>query len=115
VFSSVVGGIGNCTTGACSFIGGGECNTVKGLYSSILGGQQNIAASIYTSIFGGQGNVACHPYSSVQGCNITSRMECAFHANRIVVTALPSSAVGLPIGAMWYDPADGNRVKYVSA
>jgi hypothetical protein len=40
-------------------------------------------------------------------------MSCAFHTNRLVVTQLPSSSAGLPSGALWYDPADSNRVKYV--
>jgi len=26
---------------------------------------------------------------------------------------LPSSSTGLASGSLWYDPADGNRVKYV--
>ena len=26
---------------------------------------------------------------------------------------LPSSSTGLKSGSLWYDPADGNRVKYV--
>jgi hypothetical protein len=49
----------------------------------------------------------------VAGCGITSSMACAFHANRIVVTQLPNSSSGLPSGALYYDPADGNTVKYV--
>jgi hypothetical protein len=33
--------------------------------------------------------------------------------NGLVLPILPSSSTGLRSGSFWYDPADGNRVKYV--
>ena len=32
---------------------------------------------------------------------------------RVYLYGLPSSQTGLSSGALWYDPSDGNRVKYV--
>jgi hypothetical protein len=112
---SITGSFRSTVTGCSSTISGGFCNTISGQFSSIQAGRNNTVSSAYSSIFGGEGNVACHSHAGIFGCDITSRMDCAFHTNRIVVTALPSSATGLPIGALWYDPADGNRVKFVSA
>ena len=31
----------------------------------------------------------------------------------LVLPVLPSSSVGLRPGSLWYDPSDGNRIKYV--
>ena len=113
--AGIFAGRSNVMTGEKSTIQGGQSNSVSGAFSSIQAGRNNTVSSAYSSIFGGEGNVACHSHSGIFGCDITSRMSCAFHTNRIVVTALPSSPTGLPVGAMWYDPADGNTVKYVSA
>jgi hypothetical protein len=91
----------------------GCSNVTSGVFSSIINGTSNCASACYAGVFGGQNNLASCVYSYVAGCGITSRMACAFHANRYVATNLPSSATGLPSGAFWYDPADGNSVKYV--
>lgn len=112
---SITGSIRSTVTGSNSTVSGGSCNIISGQFSSIQAGRNNTVSSAYSSIFGGEGNVACHTHSGIFGCDITSRMDCAFHTNRIVVTALPSSATGLPVGALYYDPADGNTVKFVSA
>lgn len=112
--AGILAGRGNTLTGDRSGIQGGCSNNISGGFSTIQGGANNTVSSEFSSIFGGQGNVACHPYSGIQGCDITSRMGCAFHTNRLVITDLPSSPTGLPIGALWYDPADGNTVKFVS-
>jgi len=114
-YGSIIGGARNTITGSHSSVSAGLCNTIAGQFSSIQAGRNNTVSSAYSSIFGGEGNVACHSHAGIFGCDITSRMDCAFHTNRIVVTALPSSATGLPIGALYYDPADGNTVKFVSA
>jgi len=121
-------GFCNCSTGCISLIAGGCCNSASGYFSAVIGGGQNQATGVYSlvgngltncatacyaSVFGGQSNVASCVYSGIFGCGITSRMACAFHANRYVATNLPSASAGLPSGALWYDPADGNRVKYV--
>jgi hypothetical protein len=52
-------------------------------------------------------------YSGAFGCAITSQMSCAWHVNRLWIGQLPSSSVGLPSGAVWYDAADNCRLKYV--
>jgi hypothetical protein len=142
-YGAIIGGSSNCITGYRSGIVAGEnnlvtcgnsgvfngmCNTVgatgaaiiagckntiSGTFSAILSGANNCAIGDYSTIFGGQLNSATCANSGVFGCGITSSMSCAFHTNRIVVTQLPSSSAGLPSGAMWYDPAAGNVVKYV--
>jgi hypothetical protein len=107
------GGAFNIVSSEDGSILAGRSNTVTGCRSSIIGGTTNNVSSCYSSILGGTNNTANQPYSAVFGCNITSSMACAFHTNRLVLTNLPNSSVGLPSGAVWYDPADGNRVKYV--
>ena len=111
---SITGSTRSTITGCLSTVSGGNCNIISSEYSSIQAGRNNTVSGAYSSIFGGEGNVACHSHSGIFGCDITSRMSCAFHSNRIVITDLPSSSAGLPVGAMWYDPSDGNTVKYVS-
>jgi hypothetical protein len=123
-----MGGGNNVGSGNNAFIGAGFCNnvtafssmvgsgcqsTASACYSSVVGGALNTASGIYSAVLGGKSNIASCAYSAVYGCGITSSMACAFHTNRIVVTQLPSSSAGLPSGAMWYDSADSNRVKYV--
>ena len=111
---SINGSVRSTVTGCNSTVSGGFCNIISSQYSSIQAGRNNTVSGAYSSIFGGEGNVACHTHAGIFGCDITSRMSCAFHSNRIVITDLPSSSAGLPVGAMWYDPSDGNTVKYVS-
>jgi hypothetical protein len=112
-YSSVLGGSSNTACLPYSAVFNGCCNVSAGSFSSVLAGANNCAIGDYSTIFGGQLNSATCANSGVFGCGITSRMSCAFHTNRIVVTQLPSSSAGLPSGAMWYDPAAGNVVKYV--
>lgn len=104
-------GHNNVLSGVCSYAFG-KSNTVSGIGSVALG-ISNITSGNFSAVFGGSNNISCLPYSGVYGCGITSSMSCAFHTNRLVVTQLPNSSAGLPSGALWYDPADGNRVKYV--
>jgi len=138
--SLISGGCLNVITGRSNFLGAmnastilnGLCNSICNVFDApgqgynLVHGCANIALNSYNTIFGasncatachsgvfGQNNIASCVYSYIAGCGITSRMACAFHANRYVATNLPSSATGLPSGAFWYDPADGNSVKYV--
>ncbi len=110
---SILAGRSNTVTGSRGSIINGTSNNVSGCCSGIFNGCCNVISSDFSSVLGGSNNNSCLPYSGIFGCAITSSMACAFHANRIVVTQLPSSASGLPSGALWYDPADSNRVKYV--
>lgn len=113
-----------------SVIGGGICNRVAGFgfysgifaggenqvstgYSAILGGSCNSVSSCFSSVLGGCANVANCEYSFIAGCGITSSMACAFHTNRLVLTNLPTSAAGLPAGAVWVDAGAGNVLKIV--
>jgi hypothetical protein len=109
----ILAGRGNTVTGCRSSVIGGESNNTSGSRSGISFGCCNLVSGDFSSIMGGSNNNSCLPYSGIFGCAITSSMACAFHANRLVVTQLPNSSSGLPSGALWYDPADGNRVKYV--
>jgi hypothetical protein len=103
----------NNVTAFSTMVGSGCQSTASANYASVVGGALNTASGIYSAVLGGKSNVASCAYSAVYGCGITSVMACAFHMNRIVVTQLPSASAGLPSGAMWYDPADGNRVKFI--
>lgn len=111
--SGILAGRGNTVTGRNGSVIGGESNNTSGTWSGISNGCCNLVSGDFSSILGGSNNISCLAYSGIFGCAITSSMACAFHANRIVVTQLPSSATGLTSGALYYDPADSNRVKYV--
>ena len=103
----------NNVTAFSTMIGSGCQSTASGCYSSVVGGALNTASGIYSAVLGGKSNIASCAYSGIYGCNITSVLACAFHANRYVATNLPDSSAGLPSGTLWYDPTDGNRVKYI--
>ncbi len=81
------------------------------LYSS--GGCNSISmdgnGNIYVGGFGA--NRIVH----IRTCNGGWGVQAKFDGlnNRIHFYFLPSSPTGLPSGAIWYDPADGNRLKYV--
>jgi hypothetical protein len=109
----ISGGVFNTVSVNHGSIMGSYCSTITGQSSTVIGGSSNNITSACSSILGGSNNNANQPYSGVFGCCITTSMACALHTNRIVVTQLPSSSAGLPSGAMWYDPAAGNVVKYV--
>lgn len=115
-FNVILGGCNNATYSSCySSLLGGACNQVNGAsqHSTVLGGFKNQVQSCYGAVLGGFCNFASHNYSVVMGCCITSSLECALHVNRIVAKSLPTSAAGLPSGAMWRDAAAGNVVKIV--
>ena len=109
----ISGGVFNTVSINHGSIMGSTSSTITGQSSTIIGGSSNNITSACSSVLGGSSNNANQPYSAVFGCGITTSMACAFHTNRLVLTNLPNSSVGLPSGAVWYDPADGNRVKYV--
>ena len=73
-------------------IGGGSFNTVSACYSSILGGTNNNISDNYSAILGGKGNTVSHAYAAAFGCNVSSVVDCAFHANNFVAQNIPSSA-----------------------
>lgn len=112
-FAGIVAGYCNIATGTNSFSGGGNLNCVGGDNSAVVSGCNNKTTNNNSVVLGGSGNTANQPHSAVFGCNITTSMACALHTNRLVLTNLPNSSAGLPSGALWYDPADSNRVKYV--
>lgn len=62
-----------------------------GAYSFIGCGQNNkiCAGSCYSSIIGGQNNIVQHSWATVSGYNVTTAMDCAFHANDIVLQNIP--------------------------
>jgi hypothetical protein len=109
----ISGGVFNTVSINHGSLMGSTSSTVTGQSSTIIGGSSNNITSACSSVLGGSSNNANQPYSAVFGCGITTSMACAFHTNRLVLTNLPNSSAGLPSGAVWYDPADGNRVKYV--
>lgn len=102
-FSSISGGSSNCVTTSNSGIFAGCFNYAVGAFSSVVGGFNNCAIGAYSTIFGGQLNSATCANSAVFGCGITTSMSCALHANRLVLTNLPTSSAGLPPGAVWND------------
>ena len=67
--------------GEVSFLGGGQNNKV-------------CAGTCYSSILGGQNNIVQHNWASASGYNITSVMDCAFHANNLVVPNMPVGITG---------------------
>lgn len=89
-------------------------------YSAILGGQQNTIATGFqhsaiaggcgntinancASILGGCGNTVNHDYAAVFGVGVTSTMNCALHANELVLQNVQAGnpvTCAPPIGAV---------------
>jgi len=126
VANSVVSGITNCIFHTCFSFGcnssiltgqtnrlcsttnasilGGCANTISfSCSNAIVGGAINTISSVNCSMAFGQSNVVAHNYVGVVGCGITSVIDCALHANRVVVTNMPTSSAGLPSGTLWSD------------
>lgn len=119
-----------CTSTQSVILTGNLSNIHNSPYSSMLGGSihyicnsngsvvaggtiNRICCATFSSILGGACNCALHEYSFITGCAINSSMACALHANRLVLTNLPTSAAGLPAGAIWKDTGAGNVLKIV--
>ena len=100
---SIMGSFASQVSGGYSTVIGGACNLASGCCSAVVSGQCNTVSASFSSVLGGSNNNACLTYSGIFGCGITARMDCAFHANRLVLTNLPTSSAGLPSGAVWND------------
>jgi len=116
-YSTVSGGTYNTASGACSTVGGGYCNTASGGYSTVGGGGGNTASCTCSTVGGGSNNTASSLYSSILGgaCNNTSTFDkamivgsnitadraCATFVNNLSIKSIPTSAAGLPSGAVW--------------
>lgn len=112
-YSTVSGGYSNSTCGCYSTIGGGYNNIIAfgtGINSVIGGGYRNIVESATSGILGGQNNSTIHNNAFIVGSDITSRLACATHVNRLVITQIPTSTAGLPSGAVW---RSGNALQIV--
>ena len=97
--SSIVTGQLNVVSGAFGFIGSGRENTVTGDCSAILGGS---------------GNSAGHDWAGIFGCDISSVLACAFHANNIVVPDMPIVGTTIPGKTLYYrNCGTGNCPVYI--
>jgi hypothetical protein len=110
--SVVAGGGGNTATGAGSIIGGGEGNATIGIYSTIGGGLLNTARALNSGILGGESNIVRvqDNDSFIIGSNITTNASNTTFVNQLNITQIPTSATGLPVGAVW---RDGENLKIV--
>jgi len=98
----------NVASGDASVISGGDSNVNFGYKSVVSGGFVNkILGGNFNGIFGGecnnvnQNNNCTH----IIGSNITSNRSCATFVNNLSIMNVPTSASGLPTGAVWRDPA----------
>ena len=96
-YATVGGGTGNVTNGSGATIAGGISNTATGERVAILGGQDNNTNNLASAMIVGNG--------------ITARLTNALHCNRLVITQIPTSPVGLPNGAIW---SNGGTLNIVS-
>jgi hypothetical protein len=88
----LIGGRKNTTNGNFSTVSGGYCNTIVAEYSGILGGCKNTIPSSNVRSF-------------IIGNNITVNRQCTTFVNNLSIVNIPTSASGLPTGAVWRDPA----------
>jgi hypothetical protein len=96
------GGCFNTTSNNYSSILGGILNDSSGLYSVISGGCLNYASSQGSAILGGQRNCTCSFNDAmIVGSCICAVAACTLHANCLWLGNLPTSAAGLPAGAVW--------------
>jgi len=106
--SVIAGGFGNCVTSSAyhSAIGGGVGNHTCGQYSTISGGYGNTISSTSTcsGIVGGKSNViSANTATFIVGDNINSDRDCTTFVNNLSIMSIPTSAAGLPQGAVWAD------------
>lgn len=101
--SFIGGGQSNAAIGSaiCSVIGGGGQNTTCGPASVIGGGYNNCAFGDGSGILGGSFNVVPNSTSFIVGSNIITDRDCATFVNNLSIKNIPTSAAGLPAGAVW--------------
>ena len=109
-YAAILGGQSNCIVGAAG---------TNSFYGFIGAGVNNcITNSCSAAILGGQNNKANHDFAGIFGCNVTSGMGCAFHANNFVAQNIPLGPGILPTGSFYYLtgvplPAPWNTCKFV--
>jgi hypothetical protein len=104
--NSTIGGGKNSTIDAAgnkSVIAGGYSHTINGAYGFIGGGYSNsINPSMSDSgIMGGRYNIVNHATTFIAGAYITTNRTNSFFCNNLSITSIPTSAAGLPSGAVW--------------
>ena len=101
-FTSIAGGCFNNSISCFSTIGGGFRNVTSGCYSGILSGKCNVASGCYSGILAGRNNnVNSCSDAMIVGSNITADRACTLFANNLSLKNIPTSASGLPSGAVW--------------
>jgi len=73
-----------------------------------MSGQKNSSKPgvVFSAILGGCGNTVSHAYAAFFGKGVSYVVDSAFHANNFVAQNMPSTSVGLPSGALWYDTSN---------
>jgi hypothetical protein len=119
--ATVTGGRANTASGKYSIVLSGYSNTASGTYS-VVSGYNNTASNYFTIVSGGCGNTASGYASAILGgrnnstnsCNctmivgdsITANRACTTFVNNLSIMTIPTSAAGLPTGAVWRCTAD---------
>ena len=100
-YSTVSGGTTNTASGYSSTVSGGSCNTGSGNYTAIGGGRCNTVSGNYSGVVGGLCNIVACSCSFIVGSCITADRCCTTFVNNLSIKNIPTSAAGLPSGAIW--------------
>lgn len=101
-YATISGGYCNRVSSEHSTIGGGVSNcTGSGSNAVIAGGQNNRTQAQHSGVLGGVNNLSNCSCSFIVGSNITTNRTCATFVNNLSIMDIPTSASGLPSGAVW--------------
>ena len=101
------------SSGCQSLVGGGSSNTSSGRYSAIVNGSGNTASGCRSFIANGQFNNTCGlDDAMIVGSCICADRVCTTFVNALSMKTAPTQIdLPLPIGTIYVDTSDGNRLK----
>ena len=108
-YSSILGGFYGSACGTGSFVGGGNNNKTFGCYSAVVNGCYNSSCGDNSSILSGTCNTISSTVSAssiLAGSGINACQDDTAYTQKLVITDVPTSSSGLPVGAIYRSGAD---------
>jgi|13_taG_2_1085334.scaffolds.fasta_scaffold00291_8 hypothetical protein len=108
-YSSIVGGFYGCANGTASFVGGGNYNVTCGDCSAVVNGCYNAVCGDSSSVLAGAKNTIAPSVSAssiLAGCCINATASDTAYTQKLIITDVPTSCAGLPVGSIYRSGSD---------
>ena len=108
-YSSIVGGFYGCACGTGSFVGGGNYNNTFGDCSAVVNGCYNAVCGDSSSVLAGARNTIAPSVSAssiLAGCCINASVSDTAYTQKLIITDVPTTCAGLPVGAIYRSGSD---------